>query len=46
MNPVFIYLVILFAISLWGASSTFFPNVGDVLLAMWDDIKRSWNKKE
>lgn len=46
MNPVFVFLVVLFAIFLWGALSTFFPNVGDVLLDMWDDIKRSWNKKE
>jgi len=46
MNPVFIFLVILFAIFLWGALSMFFPNIGDVLLDMWNDIKNSWNKKE
>jgi len=46
MNPVFVFLVILFAIFLWGALSIFFPSIGGVLLDMWDDIKRSLEKKE
>ena len=46
MNPVFVFLVILFAIFLWGALSMFFSSIGDVLLDMWNDIKRSLDKKE
>ena len=46
MSPVFVFLVILFAIFLWGALNTFFPIIGDVLLDMWNDIKRSLDKKE
>lgn len=46
MNPVFVFLVILFAIFLWGALSMFFHSIGDVLLDMWNDIKRSLDKKE
>lgn len=46
MNPVFVFLVILFAIFFWGALSMFFPSIGEVLLDMWNDIKRSLDKKE
>ena len=46
MNPVFIFLVILFAIFIWGALNIFFPIIGDVLLDMWNDIKRNLNEKE
>lgn len=46
MHPVFMLLVIIFAFLLWVALSMFFPKIGDVILDMYDDVKRSLEKKE
>ena len=46
MNPVFIFLVIVSAFLLWAALNVFFPNIGDVIYDMWEDIKRNSKNKE
>ena len=46
LNPMFIVVAIIFAFLLWCALNIFFPIIGDVLLDMWNDIKRSLSKKE
>ncbi len=45
MNPIFIVIVIILALMLWAGLNIFFPTIGDVLLDMWEDIKRSINKE-
>ena len=46
MNPVFIVIVVICAVCLWAAMNVFFELIGNVLLDMCRDIKRSLNKKE
>lgn len=46
MNPVFVVIVVICAVCLWAAMNVFFELIGNVLLDMWRDIKRSLDKKE
>lgn len=46
MNPVFIFLVIVFGFLGWAALNVLFPIIGDVIYDMWEDIKRNSKNKE
>ena len=46
MNPVFWFLVLLGAVGLWACLNIIFSKVGEIVLDMFKDVKRSLKVKE
>ena len=46
MNPVFVILVIIFAVGLWFGLNSLFPKIGEIVCGLFEETKDNIKDKE